>query len=48
VAGGLMSYGSDITDDAAGQPRLVLDAHHFLRDALFNEMTRLMAGFLRK
>jgi hypothetical protein len=24
--------------DAAGQPRLVLDAHHFLRDALFNEV----------
>jgi metal transporter CNNM len=24
--------------DAAGQPRLVLDAHHFLRDALFNEI----------
>jgi metal transporter CNNM len=24
--------------DAAGQPRLVLDAHHFLRDALFNEL----------
>ncbi len=24
--------------DAAGQPRLVLDAHHFLRDALLNEV----------
>jgi metal transporter CNNM len=24
--------------DAAGQPRLVLDAHHFLRDVLFNEV----------
>jgi metal transporter CNNM len=24
--------------DGAGQPRLVLDAHHFLRDALFNEV----------
>jgi metal transporter CNNM len=24
--------------DAAGQPRLVLDAHHFLRDALFKEV----------
>ena len=24
--------------DAGGQPRLVLDAHHFLRDALFNEV----------
>jgi Cyclin M transmembrane N-terminal domain len=24
--------------DAAGQPRLVLDAHHFLRDALFDEV----------
>jgi metal transporter CNNM len=24
--------------DGAGQPRLVLDAHHFLRDALFNEL----------
>jgi metal transporter CNNM len=24
--------------DAARQPRLVLDAHHFLRDGLFNEV----------
>jgi CBS domain containing-hemolysin-like protein len=28
-----------IIADASGQPRLVLDAHHFLRDALFDEIS---------
>ena len=28
-----------IITDASGQPRLVLDAHHFLRDALFDEIS---------
>jgi metal transporter CNNM len=27
-----------ITDAASGEPAFVLDAHHFLRDALFNEL----------
>jgi metal transporter CNNM len=27
-----------ITDSASGEPVFVLDAHHFLRDALFNEL----------
>lgn len=27
-----------ITDSATGEPAFVLDAHHFLRDALFNEL----------
>ncbi|HET7888085.1 MAG TPA: CNNM domain-containing protein [Bradyrhizobium sp.] len=27
-----------ITDQATGEPAFVLDAHHFLRDALFNEI----------
>src|SRR6201999_2566358 len=27
-----------ITDEATGDPAFVLDAHHFLRDALFNEL----------
>jgi metal transporter CNNM len=27
-----------ITDTASGEPVFVLDAHHFLRDALFNEL----------
>src|ERR1700728_4622900 len=27
-----------ITDSATGEPAFVLDAHHFLRDALFNEV----------
>jgi metal transporter CNNM len=27
-----------ITDAATGEPAFVLDAHHFLRDALFNEL----------
>jgi metal transporter CNNM len=29
-----------ITDVANGEPVLVLDAHHFLRDALFNELAK--------
>jgi metal transporter CNNM len=27
-----------ITDEATGEPAFVLDAHHFLRDALFNQL----------
>jgi metal transporter CNNM len=37
-----------ITDSATGEPAFVLDAHHFLRDALFNELEMDTSAYWHK
>ena len=34
-----------IVTDPAGEPAFVLDAHHFLRDALFDEVTTDLSAY---